>query len=299
MPAEPIRFYHSTTGSLETETVYGENYLQWTYGSPLGRLSLDLLVKRRIFSAWYGWRMDRPASRSKILPFIAQYGLDPDEFAEPPENFHTFNEFFYRRLKPSARLIATDPNTLVFPADGRHFGFPDLSEAAEFYVKGQRFDLARFLQDDALTKRYEGGTMVFSRLCPVDYHRFHFPVDGTPGPLRLINGALYSVNPIALRKRLAYLWENKRAIARIPTQEFGEVLACPIGATCVGGIVPTYEADTPIERGQEMGYFKFGGSSIILLFEPDAVRLNADLVEWTRKGIEVYAQMGQPLGTLN
>ena len=293
MSAEPIRFFNRASGELETEAVYGEGFLRWTYENPLGKLSLEAMVKRAGFSRWYGWRMNKPTSTSKVLPFIEQYGLDPAEFADPPESFGSFNEFFYRKLNPSARPIADEEDVVVFPADGRHFAFPNISAMDSFYVKGQRFELGSFLQDPELTERYTGGTLLFSRLCPVDYHRFHFPVGGTPSELRLIQGALYSVNPLALRQRLAYLWENKRAITAIQTSRFGQVLMCPIGATCVGSIKSTYKPDALIQKGDEMGYFEFGGSSTILLFEPNTITLSEDLVEWTSKGTELYAKMGE------
>lgn len=296
MSAAPIQYYHRETQTLETEAVYGEGFLQWTYGHPLGKLALAALVKRAAFSKWYGWRMDQPKSRAKVAPFIAQYGLDPAEFAAAPDSFATFNEFFYRKLKPEARPIASAEEALVFPADGRHFGFQDVSEIEQFYVKGQRFDLARFLGDDALAERYARGSLLFSRLCPVDYHRFHFPVGGVPSELRILAGPLYSVNPIALRQRLAYLWENKRAITTIDAGPFGQVLICPIGATCVGSIQTTYAPDRPMAKGDEMGYFAFGGSSTIVLFEPGKVRLSDDLLQWTAKGIELYARMGERAG---
>lgn len=297
MSAAPIQYFNRASGKLETEAVYGEGFLRWTYENPLGKLSLEALVKRAGFSRWYGWRMDKAVSASKVLPFIEQYELDPGEFAEAPESYGSFNEFFYRKLKPEARPIAGGDEALVFPADGRHFGFPNISATDRFYVKGQPFDLSSFLDDPALTERYTGGSLLFSRLCPVDYHRFHFPVSGTPGALRSIGGALYSVNPLALKQRLAYLWENKRAITAIQTERFGQVLMCPIGATCVGSILPTYSPDSPMKKGDEMGYFAFGGSSTILLFEPNKVRLSGDLVSWTEKGTELYARMGDVCAT--
>lgn len=296
LSAQPIQYFNRSTQALETEAVYGENYLHWTYGRALGRLSLDALVKRAAFSRWYGWRMNQSASRVKILPFIERYGLDPGEFAEAPESFASFNQFFYRKLDPVCRPLAGGSDIAVFPADGRHFGFPDVSAIDGFYVKGTRFDLRKFLQNDALAERYAHGTMIFSRLCPVDYHRFHFPVSGTPGPMRRLDGCLYSVNPIALRQRLAYLWENKRCLTNIQTDVFGEVLICPIGATCVGSIIATYEANQLMEKGDEMGYFAFGGSSIIVLFEPGRLTLSNDLIEWSCQGIEVYAKIGEEMG---
>src|SRR5689334_902847 len=115
--AEPIQFFNRYTGRMEVEDVYGHSFLKWTYGNPLGRLSLHALVKRAAFSRWYGSRMDAPASRRKITPFISAYKVDASEFAHAPESYQTFNEFFYRTLKPGARPIAPGGDVVVFPAD--------------------------------------------------------------------------------------------------------------------------------------------------------------------------------------
>ena len=296
LKSEPIRFFNRARQKLETEAVYGERYLRWIYGTAPGRLALRALVKRAAFSRYYGWRMNRPGSRKKILPFIDQYRIDTSEFAKAPDQFRTFNEFFTRKLTPEARPIPKNPTNAVFPADGRHSGFPDVSAMDGFCAKGTRFQLPSFLQDYALAERYARGAMVFSRLCPVDCHRFHTPAAGVPGPMRSINGCLYSVNPIALRRGLTRLWENKRTIIALRTEHFGEVLICLIGATCVGGMIETYRPCQAIEAGAEMGYFAFGGSAVISLFEPGKIALSDDLEEWTRRGIELYARMGEELG---
>ena len=294
----PIRFRHRATGRIETEAVYGEAWLRWAYETAAGRVALRLFAARPLFSRWYGWRMDRPASRARVLPFIRQFGLDPAEFADPPESFRTFNEFFYRRLRPEARPIDPNPEVAVLPADGRHLGFPDLAAAEGFFVKGQRFDLAAFLGDPELARRYARGTAVFSRLCPVDYHRFHFPVDGTPHAPHRTGGWLWSVNPVALRRQLGYLWENRRWQCRIESPRFGEVRMIEIGATNVGSAEYTFIPGRPVAKGAEKGFFRFGGSAVLTLFEPGRVTLAPDLEAATREGLELYARMGDRLGAL-
>ena len=293
---EPIRYFNRHTGTLETEQVYGEGFLRWSYGNPLGAISLNAFVKRPFFSKWYGRRMDRPESASRVAPFIAQYGLDPADFADAPSSYRSFNEFFYRKLKPEVRPIDADASSVVFPADGRHLGFECASAIEGVFVKGQKFDLAALLGDRELAARYADGALVLSRLCPVDYHRFHFPAAGIPSKTRVIEGPLFSVNPIALRQRLAYLWTNKRTITELKTERFGTVLCLEIGATCVGTIRQTFTPGQPVAKGAEKGYFAFGGSSTITLFEPGAIRLEPDLVENTRQQIELYATIGSRMG---
>lgn len=303
MSAEPIRYFHRTKQVVETEQVYGGDWLRWTYGSAPGKIALHALVKHSFLSRFYGWRMSRPFSATRVLPFIIEYNLDVDEFAKKPYSFKTFNEFFYRALKEGARPIAGDPSTgsgqdrvAVLPADGRHLAFQNVDAAQGFYAKGQRFDLKSFLGDEALAREFAGGSLLISRLCPVDYHRFHFPVAGMPGEARLINGCLYSVSPIALRLNLGYLWENKRMVTLVDSPVFGKVAVCEIGATMVGSIFQSFLPGRAVAKGEEKGLFKFGGSCVVTIFQPGKIKFDADLVKHSAEGLEVYARMGERLG---
>lgn len=289
---EAIQYFNRHSGQIEVEEVYGEAFLHWTYGHPLGALALAAMVKRPFFSAWYGRRMSTPESAARVVPFIEKYGLDPADFVDSPDSYGSFNEFFYRKLKPSARPIDADESRVVFPADGRHLGFERASEIDGVFVKGQKFDLPGLLGDADLAAKYADGALVLSRLCPVDYHRFHFPVAGVAGLTRMIEGPLFSVSPIALRKRLSYLWQNKRTITPLQTRHLGTVLLLEIGATCVGTIRQTFTPGQAVEKGAEKGFFAFGGSSTITLFEPGAVKLAADLADFSSRQTELYARIG-------
>lgn len=290
-----VEFFNRETGKTEEEAIYGEGALRWVYETLLGKAALAVLIRRAVFSKIYGWLMSRPRSRAKVAPFIAQYGLDAAEFADAPESFASFNDFFSRKLKPGARPLAT--SAAVLPADGRHLAYP-CADGAEMtiYAKGQAFDLEKLLGSAELAKRYRGGAILCSRLCPTDYHRFHFPVAGTPSAPRLVNGALFSVNPIALSQRIAYLWENKREVIEIDSPQFGKVVQVLIGATNVGTIRTTFTPGKFYEKGDELGYFRFGGSFVATLFEPGKIKLAEDLVKNSSDGRETYAKMGTILG---
>jgi phosphatidylserine decarboxylase len=292
----PIEYFNRYSGRVEVENVYGGGFLRWTYHSSPGRAALHALVKHAAFSRLYGWLMDSAGSTRKIRPFIEKYHLDTSDFACAPDEFASFNEFFHRALRPGARPIADDPDAAVFPADGRHLGFQDVSKIDGVFLKGQRFDLVALLSDAALAARYSTGSLVLSRLCPVDYHRFHFPVRGIAGESRLIDGPLFSVNPIALRRHLAYLWENKRVLTELRSERFGLIQLIEVGATNVGSIVQTYRPGEPVTKGTEKGYFRFGGSSTITLFEPDRIELAADLIAQTVEFRELYAHVGDAMG---
>ena len=137
--------------------------------------------------------------------------------------------------------------------------------------------------------------MVIARLSPTDYHRFHFPVDGTPSAPHPVQGPLFSVNSIALAKRLSALWENKRVMTEIAT-ECGTILMVEIGATCVGSIHQTFSPHAKVKKGDEKGYFSFGGSCLVLLFEKNRIRFDADLVMNSSKQLETKGLFGTSLG---
>lgn len=295
---DEIVYYDRYQDKMCVEKVYGDGFLRWTYGSLGGKLALAALVKRACFSHWYGWRMDRARSRRKIAPFLEEYELDPREFVLKPEEFANFNEFFFRRLKPAARPIDASPSSIVFPADGRHLCIPDLARSDGLFVKGEMFDLATLLADNELTREFEHGSLLLSRLCPIDYHRFHFAVDGIPGPTRLINGPLFSVNPLALYQNIQILAQNKRTLTSIETERCGRVLQLEIGATCVGGICQTYTPGSPMRKGDEKGYFRFGGSSTITIFPAGRVCFDEDLVQHSAEHRELYARIGDHLGKI-
>jgi phosphatidylserine decarboxylase len=297
MRGAPIILYNRYTGQTEQEAVYGEAALRFAYENPLGRWLTWLVVARPLVSRLFGWRMRQPASARKVAPFVRRYGIDASEFSRPLEDYRSFNDFFTRELKPGARPVDADPDSVVFPADGRHLGWQQLGAEQQVFVKGQAWDLPALLGDASLARRYAGGTLVLSRLCPVDYHHFHYPVGGSVRARQAISGRLYSVSPIALRRRLAFIWENRRILTRIRSERFGEVVFMEIGATNVGSIRQRpLPDDRRVAMGDPKGWFEFGGSSVITLFEPGRVRLSADLLEQSARGIELYARVGDRMG---
>lgn len=297
MSSDSITFFNRRTGQIETERIYGEPWLRFIYGgNPLGRLSLAALVRRAWFSAWYGWRMNQPGSAAKVLPFVVEYGLDAEEFDKPATAYRTFNEFFYRRLRAGARPISAGDKVAVFPADGRHLAYQNVDGAEGFYAKGKKFTLGALLGSAELGDEFAGGSLVISRLCPVDYHRYHFPVAGTPSEPTAINGWLYSVSPLALRINPDYLTENKRMVTLLQSECFGRVAVVEVGATMVGAILQSFTPDKPVAKGDMKGMFAFGGSCVITVFARDRIHLDDDLTFHGSEQREVYARMGERLG---
>lgn len=237
-----------------------------------------------------GKKYDDPDSASQINDFINFHQLDMSEVLLPVEKFNNFNEFFYRQLKPDARpcSAANEPRIVVSPADCRSVVFDQLNEATEIWVKGREFSIERLLgkayPEDA--HRYKNGGLAIFRLAPQDYHRFHIPVDGVIGTPKTIEGEYYTVNPMAIRSALDVYGENVRILVPIDSTAHGRVMVVCVGAMMVGSTVITRKAGEKVSRGEELGYFKFGGSTLLVLFEDGMVNFDSDLVENSRGPLE-------------
>lgn len=250
------------------------------------------LVKRKFVSSLYGNMMDKPSSVKKIIPFVKEYNIDLS-IAEK-QNFNSFNDFFTRKLKPSSRKIDTNSNVIISPADGKILAYKNINNS-DFIVKGFKFNVLSFLKDSSLAEKFNNGTLIIVRLAPYDYHRFHFPLSGTITKTKQFDGDLYSVNPIALREMTEIFFVNKREYVVINNEKFGEIIMAEVGATMVGSIIQTYQGEFAI-KGEEKGYFKFGGSTVILIFEKGKIIIDSDLLENTKLAYETEVLLGERIG---
>lgn len=298
---DPISFIDRQTGKTCNENVYGGTALKFLYGNGFvsrffGAPLAFLLARIPFISAFYGYLQKHPSSKKKVLPFIKEHEVDITAFAADPASYKSFNDFFIRHLKPSARPIDPQPDVAIIPADGRYLFYQNITEADGFVIKGQKFKLNTLLENPELAAQYEHGAMVISRLCPSDYHRYHFPCDCIPGTTHYINGWLYSVNPMAIKKDIEIFTQNKRTLCSLETSAFGNVLFLEVGATFVGSIHQTYTPGLPYKKGAEKGYFSFGGSSLILLFPPNSIKFDHDLLKASLDHTEIRCLMGQSMG---
>jgi len=286
---EPIKYIQRESGLLKTEKIAGEMWLRWLYNNPIGEVSTTTLVKRKFLSNWYGELMDKPESKNKIAPFVQEYNIDLS--IAQKQDFESFNDFFYRKIKPEFRPINQDSNVVVSPADGKILAFPNILNQ-DFIVKGYKFNVKEYFQNQRIANEYKDGSLMIIRLCPTDYHRYHFPVNGTILSEKMINGDYYSVSPIALKKKIELISLNKRGYCVIETQKFGKVIMSEVAATMVGSMINTYE-DKEIRKGEERGYFKFGGSTVILFFKKGSIHIDADILKNTLNGLETEIKMGE------
>ena len=293
LATEKKTYIDRMTGKLREEPIYCEAALRFLYGSKIGRPLGVLLARLPLFSRIIGWWYSRSWTKKRILPFVVRYGIDTSECEKHIESYLSFDAFFVRTLKKGSRPLAQGP---IMPADGRYLFYQDVSACDDLVVKDKKFSIEKLAGFESTKHAYFQGSMVIVRLSPSDYHRFHFPCDCIPGPARLINGFLYTAHPLEIIKNIVQLTENKRMITELKTDHYGSILFIEIGATAVGSIHQTYQPGIHYKKGDEKGYFSFGGSTLVLLFEKGRIHLDKDILAHSAEQIETLCQMGQPLG---
>lgn len=266
--------------------------LNFLYKNKIGRIIRPILTIR-IVSKIIGWTADRSVSRFFIKPFIKKHQIDMSKFIEPSDGYKTFNEFFYRSLKPGSREIDTNYNNVISPADSKLFAIQELKDYSTFFIKECKFNLAKFLKNEILAEEYKSGTLLLFRLAPTDYHRFHFPFDCIPGNIEIINGKFESVNPTVYKSGIQPLTENERHLIKLNSEIFGQVLCVPVGAMFVGKIHATFQPNEEYKKGTEMGYFAFGASSLVMIFKPSLIKINETILQSSANNIETQVKMGQ------
>ncbi|ORX87751.1 hypothetical protein BCR32DRAFT_215001 [Anaeromyces robustus] len=241
---------------------------------------------------------DSPSSVKEILPFIKFHKLNTDEILDPLPSFKNFNEFFYRKLKPGARVLALpdNPRCAVSMADCRFSCFQTIDSSKKLWIKGSNFSVASLLDDEEMGELYKNGSLAIFRLAPQDYHRFHLPVDGVLSEPKFITGTYYTVNPMAIRSRTDVYTENVRVVSYLDSEEFGKVAIVCIGAMMVGSIVLTSTPGVKIHRMDEHGYFAFGGSTIVALFQEGSIEFDRDLLSNSSQHLETLIRVGSSIG---
>ena len=283
---------------MMTDAGIAAGFWNWSYNTPAGKLLTRLLLSRRWVSALYGWVQRLRFSRRWIRPFIERFNIDMDEARLRPEEFGCFDDFFAREIDLARRPIHPDPRSCVAPVDGRFLVYPSIQPDEEFPIKRSHFNLRGLLRDDTIAARYSGGTLVQGRLCPGDYHHFHFAVAGVPEASVPVAGRCYALTPYSTGPHIAVHSENYRVVTRLRTAELGLVLIVEIGGFAVSSIRQSFQPGQPVHKGAPKGCFHVGGSTVLLLFEPAVFQPDRDILDHSRQGVETYVQLGDSIGRM-
>ncbi|KAF5696382.1 phosphatidylserine decarboxylase, partial [Fusarium mundagurra] len=239
-----------------------------------------------------------PASKQQISKFVDYYGINMDDFDPSDINeYNTFEDFFARAHKAGSRPIhrPDDALTAVVVADSRVVTYESVAETKKIWIKGHDFSITNLVMDTQLGSKYEKAAVASFRLSPQDYHRYHSPVTGKIKLFRSIPGDYYQVDPVALQSQVDILTRNRRAYVIIETAEFGDVLFVAIGATNVGSVViheQFQKSGVQVNKGDELGHFQFGGSSIIVAFQVERIKFDNDLLQLSKQRIQVSVEVG-------
>ncbi len=288
---QQVRYWNRKLKRNEEENIYGEKMLRWVYGARMGQILLKFITKP-FFSKAVGVFMDSTLSRSKINRFIKKFSIPINEFESA--SYVSFNDFFIRKFKSGVRIFVSDSAFMPAFCEARYLAFEKLDISKGFPVKGQLLTVNHLLSDKNELKYFSGGPAFIARLCPTDYHRFHFPDNGKVISRRRIRGKFDSVSPVALNKKNDIFCTNERQISILETQNFGKLAFVEVGATCVGKIVQTHTQDEFL-RGEEKGYFLFGGSTVIILGEPGWWVPDKDILDKTADGVESLITLGEQI----
>ena len=295
MPPTPthISYRNRQTDDLVEEKVPHASILRFLYGSILGNLARRCVCARRWFSGLYRRILcNGKASCSRIAPFARDHGIDLQLFEPGP--FANFNEFFVRRFRDGVRSFQGEPTSLPAWAEGVCLAWRQVESTQALPVKTEHLTAAALMGDDVRATPFCNGPAVIIRLRPPDYHRFHFVDEGPILDQWTIPGALDSVNPLALRQRPDILSRNERHVTLQQSKHFGLLAYIEVGAMAVGRIV---QCSTEGRRGDEKGWFEFGGSTVALFGVAGAWTPDEDLLQWTEKGVETFLELGTAIAT--
>lgn len=264
--------------------------IRFLYHTFLGRVLLKIL-SCSFLSRLVGLFLSSSFSKFLIKPFSKKNHIVWDEYY--CDDLKSFNDFFARKVREEARPIDKNKKHLISPSDGFISVYP-INKGLVLPVKQSQYSVSSLLKNEKLALEYENGTCVVIRLCVFNYHRYCYLDNGKKGKNVFIPGKLHTVRPIALEKYSVFT-ENARCYTIMETEYFKKVTQVEVGALLVGKI-QNYHEEYSFSRGEEKGTFLFGGSTIILLLQKDAVEIPEEYFESTKRGEEIPVKMGEKIG---
>lgn len=261
-----------------------------------GNITLKYVFNYPIFSKLLAQFYKSRISRRLIRRFIERHNIDSSEFELDVDEFRSFNDFFKRRLRKEARSVDSAESHGICPVDGRALAFENTDIEQVVQIKNEAFRLDKLMKGFVCADDYEGGSYCIFRLRPADYHRFHFIDGGRIIKEKKVRGRLYSVHPLCFERTKKLYIKSKKHLTLFDSKNFGHVICVEIGASCIGSIVQTNDMGNIVNKGEEKGYFQFGGSSVLLFFQKDKIKLAKDLLENTARGYESEVKFGEFLG---
>lgn len=284
--------YIDLQGKKVSNITNQDKLLSFLYTNIFGRMLLKPLIHPQV-SKLAGRYLSSAHSKWLISKFIERNEINMDIYEEC--DYSSFNDFFTRKIKPDCRPVPEDLDVLISPCDCLATVYP-IQENTTFSIKNTEYTLRSLLRSPRLAKRFRGGYAYVLRLTVEDYHRYLYSVSGKQSKNYHIDGTFHTVNPIA-NDYLPIYKENTREYTVIRSKEFGDVLQMEVGALLVGKI-SNHKQSTVVTRGEEKGFFEYGGSTIVVLTQKGRVTPRSDLLTNSKNGYETKVLQAHPLGIL-
>ena len=284
--------YIDLQGKKVSNITNQDKLLSFLYTNIFGRMLLKPLIQPQV-SKLAGRYLSSAHSKWLISKFIERNEINMDIYEEC--DYSSFNDFFTRKIKPDCRPVPEDLDVLISPCDCLATVYP-IQENTTFSIKNTEYTLRSLLRSPRLAKRFRGGYAYILRLTVEDYHRYLYSVSGKQSKNYHIDGTFHTVNPIA-NDYLPIYKENTRQYTVIHSKEFGDVLQMEVGALLVGKI-SNHKQSTVVTRGEEKGFFEYGGSTIVVLTQKGRVTPRSDLLTNSKNGYETKVLQAHPLGIL-
>ena len=295
MLLDEITIWNRKKEKEEKEPIYGAYFLNFLYKTTVGKLLLRYLFLHPLFSKLYGIMQNSSISAIKIKPFIKKYKINMNEYED--KNFSHFNDFFTRQFKQNTRPF--EMSNIFMPAfcEGRYLAYESLEENTLLPIKEDFLCLKEILWKEKWLECFQGGPTFIIRLCPTDYHRFHYPDAGRTIEQYSLHGKLHSVNPIALKRQKYVFSKNERQVSILDCENFARLAYIEVGALCVGKIMQTNK-ENYFQRAQEKGFFRFGASTVILIGEKGAWMPDEDIIKRSKEQQECFIELGERIATV-
>lgn len=279
-------YYNRQTKRIEEDIEYQQSTLNFLYNSIPGRIILKLFVARPWFSKIKSKYQKSSKSKKDIAPFVKKYKIDIDNI----DFFNSFNDFFIRKKEI---IIPENKNDFISIADSK-LSVYKISEDLKLNIKNTVYTIEDILENKELAKRFNNGLCLVFRLSVDDYHRYLYPDSGSLLFNKKIKGLLHTVRPISSKYKIYS--RNSREVSLLNTESLGDVIQIEVGALLIGKI--NNHQHKNFKKGQEKGYFEFGGSTIVLLIKENKVVIDDDIIKYSQQDIETKVYSGEKIGTI-
>lgn len=293
MSDAPLNYWDRYEGKIKEDLIYADWFIKWCYEHPIGKKFLDYIFSKRNFNFLYGLYKNSKFSLSQIQKDIHHYAIDMDLYENGP--FKNYSDFFLRKFKKGVRDFNPHSRVMGAFAEGRVLAYEQITAKHQYPVKGSYLSAEKLLNDKELAQEFIGGPLIIIRLCPIDYHHFHFPDNGEVIKSWNVGGVYHSVNVLALKNKGDIFINNERQITLMQTENFGKLAYIEVGAMCVGKIIQEDAKKKVFRKGELKGHFEFGASTVIVLGQKGKWRPSEDILIHSMENRESYIKLGDEI----